>query len=238
MKRISFIFLICIFIIQTPILAEEKKFSHEVQVEIEERIPFYIRAGVGPKIGRLTLDLDALNLLLEESEVDFNPLNEEILIVGLESVIGRRNSDVFGLSKMHGENLSDSKSGAKAKLSLDYLGVIYQRILYLKKDFDLSLGATVGFGNSKIGLLHYLPSDSPESILIPTGTYLKEYFLFLEPRINLYKQLTSSIGVDLSVGYFLTYNIKGKSYLNGHSLDNILNNFRSPSINVRISFGI
>jgi len=198
-----------------------------VEVDMNNELPLYIRAGVGLKVERLELNLDQINDLLAAADVDFPALDEPMMLYGIEGVGGVRNGNIYGAYLLHGRNRSRGTNGERVELSLTYGGLIYQRGIYMKKNTDISIGTGIGYGRSRLELVHHNGD-------FLNGGILEKDFLLLEPTINLHHQLTPVIGIDCSLGYFMSYDLDDGWGLSEYDLDE----FEGGSVSLRINFGM
>lgn len=233
MKRLLMI-IFAVIILSVPAFADSYEELEEsgqiVEVEMENELPLYIRAGVGLKVERLELNLDQINSLLATADVDFPALDEPMMLYGIEGVGGVRNGNIYGVYLLHGRNRSRGSNGETAELSLTYGGFIYQRGIYMKKNTDISIGTGIGYGRSRLELLHHKGDPFSEA----TGSTLEKDFLLLEPTINLHHQLTPVIGIDCSLGYFMSYDLDDGWGLSEYDLDE----FEGGSVSLRVNFGM
>ncbi|WP_141677992.1 hypothetical protein [Orenia metallireducens] len=241
MKRLLMI-IFAVILFSLPVFADSYEELEEsgqiVEVDMENELPLYIRAGVGLKIERLQLDLDKINGLLAAADVDFSALDETMMLYGIEGVGGVRNGNIYGAYFLNGRNRSRGANGERVELSLTYGGLIYQRGIYMKKNTDISIGTGMGYGRSRLELLHYKVDATKDGILGATGTTLEKSFLLLEPSINFHQQLTPIIGLDFSVGYLMTHDLDGGWSLSGHELEDSLDGFEGGSVSLRVNFGM
>lgn len=241
MKKI--LILIIVFTLSSyPVFADSSEDFEEsgniVEVDMGSELPLYIRAGVGFKLESLNLKLDKLNNTLESSGFDFRPLPEVMVLYGIEGSGGVRKGNIYGAYFLHGKNESTGINGEKARFSISYGGLSYERGIYMKENTDISIGSGLGIGFSRLDLLHYKKDTIQESFIDATGTTLEKNFLVIEPRINLYQQLTTTIGLDFSLGYFISYDLDDSWSLSGYELDDSLDDLRGGNVSLRFTFGM
>ncbi|MFN2363863.1 MAG: hypothetical protein ABR596_06150 [Halarsenatibacteraceae bacterium] len=245
MKNLKMIGFLCILLVllSTAMISGQEVNQVEQTLnenEGEEWTGYNIRAGFGPEIGWLRLDLDDLNNILAANT--FPELNNNIFIYGSSGVAGSKIGNRFGGLTLKGSN--QSKAGDKlTRLSINYYGLVYERGFYAAEDLEFSAGAIFGTGGMELRLLSDKPGDF-ESIVgdIADGSHnsstMGKSFLALNPQINMSYSLVGPIDIAVSAGYLFTYDFNSNWEIAGNEITGgPLSNFRALNLTFQLYIG-
>lgn len=203
--------------------------------------PQDLRGGGGFKVGIIPLEMKELNNII--SSEGFAKLDNTILLYGGGGLGGEKLGHRFGGYGSDG-TIKAKKNNKTAILNMGYGGFSYEKGIFARNNFDISVGSMFGGGGMDLTLIHNEPgnfedvvsgtteNDSPYSVTLTKG------FLALEPRVNLHYQFNNYLGIDLSAGYLLTYDMGDNWTLGDNNVeDGPLSNVRSPHLSVQLSYG-
>lgn len=219
----------------------------EIEVQVNQNDPFdefnkfgnfQFKGNLGPQLESIQLDLSDLNEKLENEE--FEPLKENMLLFGFGGIGGSKEGGRFGGYFVSGQEMSvnpEATDGEPKKASLDiaYGGFIYEKALAVYNSADISTGVLMGGGTAELNLMYEKVGNFDLSK--PDSKNFKKNYVLLQPKLNLHQQLSTAVGIDLSLGYLLTYDFGSNWKINGYSVSGPLGNFHTPTVNLRFSFG-
>ena len=267
MKKLLFVVLIIVFLITGAISAEESETDAEISVEeiciseeegikvkevgvkeigevisetAEEDVDFEFdfseirnfKMNYGPVVSCIFFNSDSLNEHSEIKEMNLDKFNDELFLFGSGGIIGLRDGSRIGKLSMSGTERV-SNEDRKAALDIEYTGFIYERGIYADEKTDLALGSMIGTGNVNLTIRH----NEEEGFNVPHGAEFNKNILVFKPHINLHCKLAGFVGLDLSGGYFWTYNRDGKWDVMGKEVVDTTDDFKGPVANLRLSFG-
>ena len=245
MKNLIMIVFICVLLIffSTAVIAGQEVNQTDQNLsgnEGEEWTGYNIRAGFGPEIGWLRLDLDDLNNILTAN--NFPELNNNIFIYGSSGVAGNKIGNRFGGLTLKGS--SESKVGDRmTRLSINYCGLVYERGIYATEDLEFSAGAIFGTGGIELRLLSDEPGDF-ESIIgdiaddSHNSSTMEKSFLTLNPQISMAYSLVGPLDIGVSAGYLFTYDFNSNWEIAGNEIaGGPLSNFRAFNLTFQLYIG-
>lgn len=208
--------------------------------EREEWTGYNIRAGFGPEIGWLRLNLKDLNNILAAN--NFPKLNNNLFIYGRSGVAGNKIGNRFGGLTLKGSG--ESKVGDKlTRLSINYWGLVYEKGIYATKDLEFSIGAMLGSGGIELRLLSDNPGDF-ESIIGEiadsrhNASTMEKSFLAFNPQIGMAYSLIGPIDIAVSAGYLFTQDFNSTWEIAGNEVGGgPLSDFRAFNLTFQIYLG-
>lgn len=246
MKNLIMIIFLCLFLISftTSVIAEQE--ISQVDQGLNENgsvngwTGYNVRAGGGPEIGWLRLDLDNLNNILASN--NFPELDNNFFIYGSSGVAGRKIGNRLGGLNMKG--FAERKIGDKlTRFSINYSGLVYKKGFYANKNLEISAGAMFGTGGIELRLLSD-DLDDFESIIgdIAEGrhytTTMEKSFLAFNPKIRLAYSLIGPVDISVSGGYLFTHDLNSDWEIAGYEVTGgPLSNFKAFNLTFQLFIG-
>ena len=219
------IIVLSICLISLPVVADDK------QIPVEK-----MRGGGGFQIGSIYLPLEDINTYLQDN--NFETFAENTILFGGGGIGGKKDGYRIGGYGMGGsQKVKGDTSDQEAVLSIGYGGCLVEKGIYTGKNMDISFGSMIGGGGLELDITHDKPSSVEEGINCPYGIHLVKIFFALQPRANLHYQFAPSMGIDLSVGYLITYDFGEEWKIGEQTVDGPMENFAGPTIGMKYSFG-
>lgn len=246
MKKLILILFINLLIISLPVvvLAEQSDNETDLNSTKVQETPawtgYNIRAGAGPEIGWLRLNLDDLNNTLVDN--GFPDLSNNLFIYGSSGIAGNKIGNRFGGLTMKGST-SNINSDKKSELSISYKGLLYKRGFYATRDLEISAGALFGTGKMQLRLLSNELSDFDDIIGdIAEGRHntatMEKSFIAINPRINLAYSLIGPFDISASAGYLYTHDFGSNWEISDRKISGgPLSNFGAFNLTFQLFFG-
>ncbi len=246
MKNLFIILFTALLFFSFPLVAMAEQENNEIDLILSEvqQSPawtgYNVRAGGGPEIGWLNLDLKDLNIILVGN--GFPEINNNLFIYGSSGIAGRKIGNRFGGLTLKGS--TESRYGdKKSELSINYSGLLYKRGFYATRNLEISAGALFGTGGMQLRLL----SDDPEDFENVVGDIadgrhntvtMEKSFVAINPRINLAYSIIGPVDISASAGYLLTHDFGSNWEIAGREIgDGPLSNFRAFNLTFQLYLG-
>lgn len=197
---------------------------------------FGIKGNGGPMVGLIWLDLAELNKAIINVNYEgggFAPLDERMVLFGGGGLGGLKKGGRFGGYGLKGE-VNSSRGDKEAILSLSYGGFLYEYGIFSEGKTDIAVGTLLGGGNTELDLIYERPTSFPGD---PVMNIYKKDFILINPQVTLHRQLAAFLGLDLSLGYLLTYDFGDEWKIGDYEIDGPLDNLHGPTLNLKLSFG-
>jgi hypothetical protein len=188
--------------------------------------------GGGGIIGWMSLtELEPLNNLLSLN--GFSAFLDGFPTLGYWGHSGSLLGWRFGGIGIYGQMVSRQKNQT-AKLEFNYSGLTLDYGLFFAENYDISAGAIIGGGNTKLSLIFNQPSSFEDAIVNPSHSELVRDFILLQPRMSIGFNLWV-FHLQLGGGYLLTFPSNWQQQ--GIDLSGPPSNFNGWSLELLISFG-
>lgn len=188
--------------------------------------PAFARANGGPEISMLKLDLDDFNAILANN--GYPALNEVVVLSGGGGIGGTKLGPRVGGYGSGGQVSSINAKGDEVVLGMGMGGVVYEHGIYAQGKTDIAIGTTFGGG----GLSVKLTDGNTQT----TENYSKGFLIF-EPRVNVHRQLSNTIGLEFIASYLFTYDFGSMWQIGVMSTVGPMRGAVGPHLGVRVTFG-
>jgi hypothetical protein len=260
-KKLLFIAaIISLVLISSPIMAGKIKVNVNNKVKPGEKVTWEdinhdimkkteidvngFKGNFGPTIGLIRINLDNLNQLLESVEgLPFSPIEGKLITFGFKGIGGVIEGSRFGFAGLEGKSSSINnqiEGYREAKLKLNYGGFLYEKGVYYnsKTKTDLAFGALIGGGKINLDLYYNKTNGTfADNISTPSNNFLEKSFILLNPKLILHQQIDSFIGLDLSLGYLMTFDFNDNWKINKQIINGPLENFMAPTFDIKFAIG-
>ncbi len=246
---VVFLLLTMMFSLSTGVFAE--KIDVKVNEVEEEKIEFPeenfdinfggVKGNGGPVVSVIRLNIDELNEILAKE--NFAKFDEDLILFGFGGLGGSKKGSRCGFLGLEGKtikNNDDTDELRKSVLNLNYGGFLYEKGVHQQKETntDLALGAIMGSGNMELELFYDDPDSTMEgTITDPKSTNLKKEFVMIRPHLTLHQQIAGFVGLDLTLGYLLSYDFNENWISQEKVVNGPLDNFQAPTLDFKLSFG-
>lgn len=205
-------------------------YDHEFDMFYDREEMNGLRINGGPMTAIMDLNLTKFNNNLPE---EFSHLPETMILTGAGGLIGSKGGSRIGGYGLKGTVRSVSNNGQKANLELDYGGFLYEKSIYYTDSIDISIGSLIGGGTERIDLIY----NNYQSMDIPNSNSYKKSFMVFEPRINMHYQFAVFLGMDLSFGYFINFDLDDDWEYFDDDVNLPLDTFSTPVTSIKFSVG-
>lgn len=222
---------------EIKVIVEEEKMNGDIQIQPDsfKQQTGGIKGNGGPSVGMMQVDLKELNQILVE--LGFEEMEEDIIIFGGGGLGGIKSGIRFGGVGMTGKQTTRNDDGDTISLEISYGGFLFEQGILAGAKTDLAIGGLFGGGIMHVNLVEDFRGDFEEALRESHSTSLQKEFMMIEPRISLHQQLMAFIGLNISIGYIVGYDMGSDWDFFGSRIDGPLELIQGPTASIRLSFG-